>query len=75
MSLRFKNERSFQIAKTKGVGSPTISKFLGGNWNTGKIQGALEVLDDESSKYKTWEELPHCYKNFCNSKRKQDKNF
>jgi len=65
-------EGKFKDLCKNGVGPGTISKFLGGNWNTEKIRLALEVLNDESSKYKTWEELPHCYKNFCNSERKQE---
>ena len=41
----FKNEKTFQESKIKGVDSDIILKFLGGNWKQWVIQEALSTLD------------------------------
>lgn len=51
----------FQKCKKYGIGAGKISEFLGGNWNTGKIQGALEILDDDKLDKEVVKTLPSMY--------------
>jgi hypothetical protein len=41
----FKDSRSFQECKTKGIGRDIIKKFLGDNWKEWQIQEALKILN------------------------------
>lgn len=50
-----------QVIGEQGIGAETISKFLGGNWNTGKIDGALGILDDDKLDKEVVKTLPSMY--------------
>ena len=44
----FDSQRAFETAKGMGVGEPTLTKFLGGNWTKHKVGEALKIIKDES---------------------------
>jgi len=52
--------RYAQLRK-EGAGKRTIAKFLGGNWNVSKVEGAIAVLDDKNLSQDAVNKLPKMY--------------
>ncbi len=54
----FENKTGYTETKTKGVGRPTILKFLGGNWKAWMVQEALAIIEDEEIDQTAVETIP-----------------
>lgn len=54
----FKSQTGFAEARTKGIGEPTLTKFLGGNWTKHKVGVALNIIKDKELSEQAIEIIP-----------------